>query len=271
MSSFISIQSRLGLNKLPVNSCNLLDFQLLCLADGETYAGESYDRELLAVILGGKATFTVGSELFERVGGRADVFSGRPHSIYIPCQTDFTVTANAALEVALVSAPSSLLSAPYVIPPERVVAGSDGAANFSHTWNLILTHEGQPDLPAQRLIVAEAYLPSGNWGIFPPRRHENDDLPREAFLEEIDFFKLNPPDGFALTRHYNNEIDSAYVVRDNTVLMLPNGYHTVVTAPGYITYYLCAFAGNQRVRASAEDPTLAWVSRAVPMLRSQGR
>jgi 5-deoxy-glucuronate isomerase len=270
MANFVSIPSLSGLNKLPVNPCKLLDFQLLNLADGELYEGESNDRELLAVILGGKATFTVGDELFERVGGRLDVFSGKPHSVYIPCQTGFTVTGNGKVEIALASAPSDLLSAPFVIPPERVTGAVHGAANFSRSSNLILTQTGQPDLPARRLLVGETYIPSGNWGNFPPHRHENDDLPHEAYFEEMNFFKLDPPDGFGLTRHYNNEIDSAYVVRPNTILMVPDGYHTIISAPGYTIYNLWFMAGNQRTLASFEDPSLSWVGRTVPMLRSLG-
>jgi 5-deoxy-glucuronate isomerase len=270
MSYFSSVPSLSGLNKLPVNPCKLLDFQMLNLVDGEMYEGESGSRELLAVILAGKATFTVGDELFERVGGRPDVFSGKPHSVYIPCQTGFTVTGSGTVEIALASAPSDLLSAPYVIPPEKVTEGTNGAANFSYSWRLLLTQEGQPDLPARRLIVGESFIPSGNWGFFPPHKHEIDDLPRQAYLEELNFFKINPPDGFGLTHDYNKEIDSAYVVRDNTILLMPEGYHTLVTAPGYTTYLLWAMAGNQRFQASVEDPTLSWVSRTVPMLQTAG-
>jgi 5-deoxy-glucuronate isomerase len=270
MSYFISVPNLSGLNKLPVNPCKLLDFQLLNLADNETYEGVSENRELLAVILGGKATFTVGGELFERVGGRPNVFSGKPYSVYIPCQTGFTITGVGKVEIGLTSAPSDLMSAPYVIPPERVASGVWGAANFSRNFNQILTLASQPDLPARRLIAGETFTPSGNWSTFPPHRHEKDDLPREAYHEEMYFFKVNPGDGFGLTRFYNSEIDASYVVRDNTILMAPNGYHTVTSAPGYTTYYLWFLAGNQRIQATADDPAMAWVSRTVPMLKSLG-
>src|SRR5512146_664427 len=223
MSNFVSIPNLPGLNKLPVNPCKLLDFQLLNLADNEVYEGESGDRELLAVILGGKATFTVGGELFERVGGRPNAFSGKPYSVYIPCQTGFTVTGVGRVEIALTSAPSDLMSAPYVIPPERVATGVWGAANFSRNYHQILTLVSQPDLPARRLIVGETYTPSGNWSTFPPHKHEADELPREAYHEEMYFFKVSPPDGFGIARYYNDQVDTGYMVRDNTILMAPNG------------------------------------------------
>jgi 5-deoxy-glucuronate isomerase len=267
MANFLSVQSFSGLNKLSVNPCKLLDFQLLSLGDGETYDTESGSRELLAVIFSGKATFTVGDELFERVGERPNVFAGKPYAVYIPCQTGYTITGFGGAEIGLVSAPSDLLSSPYVIPPEKVTTTVRGAANFKSRVHTILSLEGQPELPARRLIVGESFIPSGNWGTYPPHRHQKDDLPHESAMEEMYFFKVYPPDGFGLTRQYNDEMDSAFVVRDNTILMATNGYHTVVSAPGYTTYVLWFLAGSQRILAPVEDPSLAWVSRTVPMLR----
>ena len=125
-------------------------------------------------------------------------------------------------------------------------------------------------MPAARLIVGETYTPSGNWSTYPPHKHEADDLPREAYHEEMYFFKVNPGDGFGLTRFYNDEVDTGYIVRDNTILMMPNGYHTVVSAPGYTTYYLWFLAGNHRTQAVIEDANVGWVSKTVSMLRDLG-
>jgi 5-deoxy-glucuronate isomerase len=270
MSYFEHVPNAQGVNRLPSNPCKLLDFNLLVLADGKSFEAMSVDREFCAVMLGGKASFVVGAVRFERVGGRANVFGGKPHSVYIPCQSHFTITANGAAEIALCSAPSDLETAPYVIPPERVTTGVWGAANFSRNFHQILTLAGQPDLPAKRLIVGETFTPPGNWSTFPPHRHEKEDLPREASHEEIYFFKVSPADGFGITRYYNDEVDTGFIVRDNTILMAPRGYHTVVSAPGYTTYYLWFLAGNHRVQATADDPAFAWVGRTVPMLKALG-
>jgi 5-deoxy-glucuronate isomerase len=270
MSFFESVPQREGLNTAAGNPFQLLDFQLLILPDGGKHSGATAGREALMVILGGKATVTAGSKTFAEIGGRPNPFSGKPHSVYLPCGTEYAVTAAGRLEAALVSAPSDLKTDPYAIGPERITAGVWGAANFSRNYHQILTLAGQPDLPARRLIVGETFTPSGNWSTFPPHRHEKDDLPREAFHEELYFFKVSPPDGFGLTRYYNGEVDTGYVVRDNTLLMAPKGYHTVVSAPGYTTYYLWALAGSHRIQATADDPALAWVGRTVPMLKALG-
>src|SRR5512138_2165821 len=90
-----------GLNKPPTNPCKLLDFGFLKLGAGETYGGASGDREMLAVLLGGRASFEVGKKRFENVGGRPNVFNGKPHSVYIPANSKFTIKAESATEIAL--------------------------------------------------------------------------------------------------------------------------------------------------------------------------
>lgn len=270
MSYFENVPNENGLNSLPANPCKLLDFHLLLLADGQTHEAQSNGRETLAVILGGKADFVVNGRTFPQVGGRPNVFNGKPHAVYIPAHASYQVRAHGRVEIGLCSAPSDLAAEPYVIAPGQVTAGVWGAANFSRSYHQILTVAGQPDLPAARLIVGETYTPSGNWSTYPPHKHESDDLPREAYHEEMYYFKVSPPEGFGITRFYDQTIDVGYTVRDNTILMVPHGYHTVVSAPGYTTYYLWFLAGHHRTQAVSEDQAVGWVSRTVPMLRELG-
>jgi 5-deoxy-glucuronate isomerase len=260
-----------GRNTLPFNPCTLLDLTFLKLGAGQTWSGESGDREILAVILGGKATFTVGDHKFAQVGGRPNVFGGKPHSVYIPAGTEVTIEADGPVEIALPSAPSDLAVDPYVIEPARVATGRWGAANFSRTYHQILTEISQPDLPAGRLIVGETFTPSGNWSTYPPHRHKIDNLPAEAQHEEMYYFRINPSDGFGICRMYTDEgYEENFTARDHGVHMMPEGYHTVVSAPGYTTYYLWVLAGTQRTQGALEDAKLTWVTRTVPMLRDLG-
>lgn len=271
MKYFASLGTEKGLNTLPHNPCRLLDFGLLVLPTGESYSGSTGDREVLAVILGGKAIFEAAGQRFEKVGGRPNVFAGKPHSVYLPAGVEYAVTADGPLQIALTSAPSDLETAPYVIPPGRVANGVWGAANFKRYFHQILTQIAQPDLPARRLIVGETFTPSGNWSTYPPHKHEVDDLPREAFHEEMYFFKVTPADGFGICHYYNDQGEEEnFTVRDNTIMMAPIGYHSVVSAPGYATYYLWFLAGEHRTQAAEGDPDLDWVSRTVPMLKELG-
>lgn len=271
MKYFATLSANNGLNGLPHNPCRLLGFDLLKLSAGESISGKTGDREVLAVILGGKATFEVAGKRFEKVGGRPNVFAGKPHSVYLPAGASYTIKAESAVEIALPSAPSDLKAEPYVIGPDKVTSGIWGAANFKRYFNQILTLAGQPELPARRLIVGETFTPSGNWSTFPPHRHEVEDLPREAAHEEDYFFRVSPGEGFGICRYYNSDgVEENYTVRDNTILMAPKGYHTVVSAPGYMTYYLWFLAGEHRIQATLDDAALGWVNKTVPLLKELG-
>ena len=260
-----------GLNTLPQNPCDLLDFSLLKLAAGESYEAQSGGREILAVILGGKANFEINGTRFEAVGGRPNVFSGKPYSVYIPANASFSIEALNPVEIALPSAPSDLAIEPYVIVPEQVASGVWGAANFSRNFHQILTQVAQPELPARRLIVGETYTPSGNWSTYPPHKHQVDNLPVEAYHEEMYYFRVNPGDGFGICHYYKDDGEEEnFTIRDNSIHMMKEGYHTVVSAPGYTTYYLWFLAGNQRQQATVDDAKVGWVSRAVSMLRDLG-
>lgn len=271
MSYFAPVQSNPGNNALPVNPCKLLDFHLLALGARQEHKGQTGDREVLAVILGGKATFVVAGKRFENVGGRANVFSGKPHSVYLPAGVEYTITGVGNVEIGMTSAPSDLRTEPYVVTPESVTNGVWGAANFTRQFHQILTQSAQPDLPARRLIVGETFTPSGNWSTYPAHKHEEDNLPVEACHEEMYFFKVNPADGFGIARYYNDDGEEQnFTVRNNSILMVPKGYHTVVSAPGYTTYYLWFLAGEHRTQAVVQDPMHSWVSKTVPMLRELG-
>ncbi|HSJ54146.1 MAG TPA: 5-deoxy-glucuronate isomerase [Anaerolineae bacterium] len=271
MKYFAALSSHEGPNGLPHNPCRLLGFELLVLPPGGHHAAGTGGHEVLAVILGGKATFEVGSECFRQVGGRPNVFAGKPHSVYMPAGTEYQISADTPVQVALVSAPSDLAARPYAIAPAQVASGTWGAANFRRHFHQILTEVAQPDLPARRLIAGETFTPSGNWSTYPPHKHEVDDLPHEACHEEMYFFKVAPADGFGICHYYNQQDEEEnFTVRDNTIMMAPFGYHTVVSAPGYTTYYLWALAGEHRTQATTDDPALGWMSRTVPMLKELG-
>ena len=260
-----------GANVPATNPCSLLKFTFLKLDAGETYRAESGETEILAVMLGGQATFEINGRRFERIGGRPNVFSGKPHSVYIPARAKFEIKAAGAAEIALPSAPSDLDVEPYVIMPAQVANGSWGAANFKRHFHQILTLAAQPELPARRLIVGETFTPSGNWSTYPPHKHQVDNLPREAYHEEMYYFKVNPADGFGICHYYNEDGEEEnFTVRDNSIHMMPRGFHTVVSAPGYTTYYLWFLAGNQRIQGAVDDPALGWVSRTVAMLKELG-
>ena len=96
-----------GLNIPSTNPCKLLEFGFLKLGAGETYSSESGDREMLAVLLGGKASFESGREALResrrtsQCVQRQAAFGLHPGQIQI-----YDHKRRAAVEIALPSAPS---------------------------------------------------------------------------------------------------------------------------------------------------------------------
>jgi 5-deoxy-D-glucuronate isomerase len=75
-------------------------------------------------------------------------------------------------------------------------------------------------------------------------------------------------EGFGLVRHYSPErgYDRTYTVRDHTLLSIPHGCHTYVTAPGYRQYDLWMLAGDGRSRGVTLDPEVGWTQKIVEMV-----
>jgi 5-deoxy-glucuronate isomerase len=93
--------------------------------------------------------------------------------------------------------------------------------------------------------------------------HRVDDQGKviEADLEEIYFYKIKPDNGFAYQRVYTDDrsIDAVMMAQHHDMVLVPAGYHPVVSAHGYTTYYLNFLAGSAQSLANVDDPALAWV------------
>jgi 5-deoxy-glucuronate isomerase len=66
-----------------------------------------------------------------------------------------------------------------------------------------------PGFPCQRLVVVEVYTPGGNWSSYPPHKHDvHKDGPDgqllEADLDEIYYYKIDRPEGYAIQRVYTD-------------------------------------------------------------------
>ncbi|WP_052465284.1 5-deoxy-glucuronate isomerase [Thermotoga profunda] len=253
------------------NGMRYLGFERILLSSSQEYSSESKDFEIFLVILSGRCDVSVKDREFKNIGGRKNVFQGKPFSVYIPPKSSFTIRTNQqeGVEVALAKAKvdEECLIEPYLIKPEEVASGKWGISNYSRVYHQIAVDQTHP---AVKLMIGETFTPSGNWSTYPPHRHENDNLPEESYLEEIYFYKTDHPKGFGLARHYTDsrDMNACYVVEDNTLHLMPKGYHTVVAAPGFTVYYLWFLAGPKRVQAPYVDPDLRFVDLATNMIRN---
>ncbi len=235
-----------------------ISLRVVRLAQGQKHELALRGEELALVMLGGRAEVQAAGDRWE-LGGRANVFAGMPHALYLPFDVgSIELTAlTDACEVAVCGARAERHFAPALIQPGDVEVEVRGGGNATRQINHIL----KPDFPADRLLVVEVYTPSGNWSSYPPHKHDVHNPPGEVDLDEIYYYKISRPEGYAIQRVYSRDgrRDETVVVRDNEVVLIPDGYHPVVAAHGYDCYYLNVLAGSARSMAATDDPDYAWV------------
>lgn len=247
-----------------------ISFQVRRLAAGESWRFETDENELALVNLSGKYTVESDKGTWTGVGGRRSPFECAAHALYLPRHTKFTVMAEEAGEFAVAWCPTDEDHAPWLITPDRVRVGLRGGDNAHRQINELLP----PGSPVHRLVLVEVYTPGGNWSSYPPHKHDvhlpgaSGDLV-EADLEEVYYYRIDPPEGYAFQRVYTDEtcplhqagfpIDAVMLAQDGCAVLVPEGYHPVASAPGYTTYYLNVLAGSAQSLANQDDPRYSWV------------
>lgn len=242
---------------------DLLHFAARRLERGATWSHTTEASELALVVLGGVCSVRSSRGAWESVGDRRDVFDGMPHALYLPPYTEFTVEpVTERLDIAYGWCPTEEGHPPRLVTPREVQVEIRGGGNATRQINSMLP----PGFDCHRLVCVEVYTPSGNWSSYPPHKHDEhreDDSGRvlEADLEEVYFYKIDRPEGFAIQRVYSGdgELDEIMLARNDDLVLVPYGYHPVVSAHGYTTYYLNFLAGSAQSLANSEDPAYSWV------------
>ena len=247
-----------------------INFQVRQLASGAEWRFNTGGHELAIVMLRGTVDVDANTGSWKNLGGRANVFEGAADSLYLSINTTFTVTAQSDAEFAVTWVKAEQEFPPQRISPANVNVEIRGGDNVTRQINDILP----PGSACQRLVLCEVYTPSGGWSSYPPHKHDvhrEDEAGNviEADLEEVYFYKINKPEGYAYQRVYTDEhsplhqagypIDALVMARNNDVVLVPEGYHPVVSPPGYITYYLNVLAGSAQSLANVDDPQYTWV------------
>jgi 5-deoxy-glucuronate isomerase len=240
-----------------------LHFAARRMRAGEAWKGHTGDCEYGLVVLGGVCAVESSRGNWEKIGRRPDVFHGMPYALYLPRETEFNVTAlSADLDLAYGWCHAEGNHAPRLITPERVEVEIRGGGNATRQINSLIP----PGFDCHRLVAVEVFTPSGNWSSYPPHKHDVHRVDAagtiiEADLEEIYFYKIDRPEGYAIQRVYTAgaRLDEVIVARNNDVVLVPEGYHPVAAAHGYTTYYLNFLAGSAQSLANSDDPEHAWI------------
>jgi 5-deoxy-glucuronate isomerase len=235
-----------------------VSFEVRQLAAGERHERPGDAQEVLVLILEGEASVRAGDKDFGPLGTRLSVFDGPPPPVVLVAPGgDVSVTAMAGALVAVAAAPGGPVRHTATFAPPDVLVESRGSANTARRIHHLLP----PAVEAGRLIAYEVFTPGGNWSSYPPHKHDTEDPPREAQLEELYFYRFARPQGFALQRVYTADrvLDELVVAHDLDVVLVPRGYHMVGAPSGYDCYYLNVMAGPKRAWHFSVDPDHAWL------------
>jgi 5-deoxy-glucuronate isomerase len=209
-------------------------------------------EESVVVIQRGAATLRCDGSTWQ--AARGDVFRDRASAVYVPPGHALEISATAAFEAVVFSVPAADGGTAAFVGPDQVQVMARGRANYSREVHNIFVD----DPHVRRLMVGETFNPPGNWSSFPPHKHDGRD--GEPMLEEVYYFRIDPPQGFGQQMLYTNDGECVtHAVRDGDTVLLPYGYHPVSAPPGYRLYYLWGMAGEQRKLALHEDPAHRWI------------
>jgi len=179
----------------------------------------SNDHEIGLINLNGKATVRTGGETFAL---------DRYDAVYIPRDSDIEVDAPEGCDLAEVSAPVDkryplkFVSYKEVRqnPKLHLIAGKPPA---ERDLNVLIG----ANVEAGRIMAGVTFSTPGNWTSWPP--HEHSKLLEEAYL-----FIDMPAPSFGVQFVYTDpqKPELVQVVREGDCVLMPQGYHPNVAAPG---------------------------------------
>ncbi|NCO87923.1 MAG: 5-deoxy-glucuronate isomerase [Rhodobacterales bacterium] len=235
-------------------------FGLYRLAPGDSVAEATGDREVILVLVEGRAEITAAGQAMGEMGARMDVFEKTPPAcLYVPNGADWSARATTACTLAVCSAPGQGGHGVQRLGPEGITLTPRGTGtNTRHINNIAM--EGRD--VADSLLVTEVFTPAGHWSSYPSHRHDEDDFPRMTYLEETYYMRLNPAQGFGIQRVYTEDgtLDETMAVRDHDVTLVPRGHHPCGAPYGYEMYYLNVMAGPLRKWRFQNDPAHDWIA-----------
>jgi 5-deoxy-glucuronate isomerase len=228
------------------------------LIPGQRVTRDADDHERLILVLEGAASVTAGTLALDRVGSRQSVFDGPAAPVVLVSPGDAVeLTALTDALVLVAAAPDGGKRISRYIAPEDVAVEARGEGNTARRIHHLL----DPQMEAGRLIAFEVFTPGGNWSSYPPHKHDTENPPTEARLEEYYFYRFAKPQGFGFQRVYtaDRSLDESMAVGDGDVVLVPEGYHPFGAPAGYDAYYVNIMAGPNRAWHFTIDPDHAWL------------
>jgi 5-deoxy-glucuronate isomerase len=213
-------------------SRNLFYGRIILEVGDAPIAFENGDHETGLICLNGAGNVTTGGQTFAM---------GQYDALYVPRDSTITVASDGAFDLAELSSP---VEKQY---PLQFVAFSDvrkddslhfvaGKPPTERDLNILFGK----NVDAGRIMAGVTFSSEGNWTSWPPHEHEN--MLEEAYLY-IDM--PEPQWGIQLVYTDRNDPELVQVVHEGDVVLMPQGYHPNVAAPGGSINFLWMMAANR--------------------------
>jgi len=185
------------------------------------------------VCLKGSATVRVGSDTFSLE---------RYDSLYVPRDATMAITPGASgCDLAEIAAPVDGRYPVQLVRFADVQQNSElrftaGKETNQREVNILIGK----NVDAGRIMAGVTFSAPGNWTSWPPHEHA-------AMLEEAYLYIDMPAPSFGLQLVYTDttEPEIATIVREGDVVLMPQGYHPNVAAPGGSINFLWMMAANR--------------------------
>ena len=160
----------------------------------------------------------------------------RYDALYVP--RDSKVKVSGHCDIAEIAAPVSKQYPVQVVRFADVQNNSSlhfhtGGASSERDVNIVIGK----NVDAGRILAGVTFSKPGNWTSWPPHEHA-------SMLEEAYLYIDMPAPGWGLQLVYNDPANPELVtvVRDGDVVLMPQGYHPNVSAPGSSINFLWMMA-----------------------------
>jgi 5-deoxy-glucuronate isomerase len=248
-------------------------FNIVKLKAGEsfTYQVDGYETSIVPAT--GTIDIAVEGESFARIGNRGvDVWDGEPEGVYVPTAAEAVFTCTSATaEVFIAGAKFSETLKAFAVRAadiDVVQYGSDDTKTHRKIKHIFGAKYRDR---MGRLLVSELFtVGQGGWSGFPPHKHDTDRLPLETRHDETYNFRFRPNKGFGLQllQREDGKVGEAYHIVDGSTIVLANGYHPCVAAPGYEMYYFTILGGlSQRPLVQFFQPAHADQIETIPGIK----
>ena len=213
-------------------SRNLFYGRIILVAGDGPIVFDNGDHETGLICLNGSGAVSTGAQTFEM---------NRYDALYVPRDSKIEVSSDSHFDLAEISSPVENQYPVQFVKFEEI--RKDPALHFAagkppteRDLNILLGK----NIEAGRIMAGVTFSSDGNWTSWPPHEHEN-------MLEEAYLYIDMPAPQWGVQFVYTNaqEPELVQVVHEGDVVIMPQGYHPNVAAPGGSINFLWMMAANR--------------------------